>query len=140
MEYGGGKHVIGNTAKRVVMLLGTTALVIVAVAMITQRLSLGEEQLAVSGAIVLFFISAFACFVFCGDKKGGRVLLRGILYGVSCTVILLMVGFMCDSDRVSASGVLRVTVSCLGGSLFGFWLGSKRKEGRRDRRLKRFRA
>lgn len=140
MESGGGKHTLSRTVRRVLLLAGTMAGVLVASVIITQRLSLDERQLALVGAFALFLISAFGSLLLLKKRNGGKPLMRGILIGTGAAVILLMIGFLCDADSMSTMGVLRVTAACLCGCLLGEWASSKRTEIRKDQRFKKFRA
>lgn len=135
MEIGSAKRSMGKTGSRILLLLCLTLALLAGAVYLSDRLTLRENQLGYPGACVLFLLSTVSCFAAGKERKGRQILLSGTLLGLATAVILLMIGFLWDSDRITASGILRVSAACLGGCLVGAWLGAKKRgKGRRIRR------
>ena len=127
MESAGTKHIVGA----VLAWLTSSMLLLLLAAFLIGRLKLGSQWIeGISAAVVCLSSAAASVFLFRG-RKGERPRLSALLLWVVTAATLLMLGFLIDSDAMSFSGLIRVLVSSLLGSLSDILLKGTAKRKKR---------
>lgn len=106
-------------------------------AFLIARMKLGSQWIDGASAAVVF-LSSFAASIFLfRGRKGDRPWFPALLLWVVIASLLLMLGFLIDSDAVSLSGLLRVLLSSLLGSFCGILMkASPKRKSRQGRFMK----
>lgn len=107
----------------------SAAMMLLGADLLIGRMKLGSNWISAAAAAVILISSAAASFVLFRGKKGSRSLMPALLLWIVTASVLLMLGFLINCDTMSLSGLVRVLLSSLVGSLSGtlFQRTEKRK-------------
>lgn len=100
-----------------------TALLLLALAFAMYRLRLSENTVVICITAIYVIVTFFAGFL-TGKHEGSRKFLWGLLAGVLCFLLLLILSVsLGDSSGISLRHALTILALCAGGGMLGGMLG-----------------
>lgn len=114
-----------------------TAMLLLSIsALLIGRMKLGSQWIGAASAAVVAVSSAAASIVLYRGRKGGRRWMPALLLWLVIASTLLMLGFLIDSDAMSLTGLARVLVCSLLGSICGTLIkGTAKRKAMRGRTI-----
>lgn len=107
--------------------LMTAALLMLVSAAMIGRMRLRKESIVIASAGIIVIASAAASLILFRSTKGSKRWMPALLLWAVIASTLLMLGFLIDNERMTASGSIRILLSSLTGSLTGVLLTGKQK-------------
>lgn len=120
-----GKKTVGGILPAVLAWLVTALGLLLVGAAAVSRTELRQESLVWISAFIVFASSAVAAWFCTRESREGKRRKTGLPAGLVCAVVLLMTGFIVDSDKLTITGLARVVLSSVAGAVLGASSNSK---------------